>query len=144
MQVIVNGRHIDVTDALRNYAESKVKKIEKYLPGTTEAVVTLSVQKYRHNAEILIKVNGLLIQADDETGEMYSAIDKVMDKIEKALKKLTPKERALIKEILIALKNQRFENLDLKKLKTCSRGLSTSNGNPSQAVLIYLRYLDNL
>ena len=40
-----------------------------------------------------------------------------MDKIEKALKKLTPKERALIKEILIALKNQRFENLDLKKLK---------------------------
>ncbi|OGW48388.1 MAG: ribosomal subunit interface protein [Nitrospirae bacterium RBG_19FT_COMBO_42_15] len=91
MQVIVNGRHIDVTDALRNYAESKVKKIEKYLPGTTEAVVTLSVQKYRHNAEILIKVNGLLIQAEDETGEMYSAIDKVMDKIERQVKRYKEK-----------------------------------------------------
>ncbi|MEK6678222.1 MAG: ribosome-associated translation inhibitor RaiA [Nitrospirota bacterium] len=91
MQVIVNGRHIDVTDALRNYAESKVKKIEKYLPDTTEAVVTLSVQKYRHNAEILIKVNGLLIQAEDETGEMYSAIDKVMDKIERQVKRYKEK-----------------------------------------------------
>jgi putative sigma-54 modulation protein len=91
MQVIVNGRHIDVTDALRNYAESKVKKIEKYLPDTTEAVVTLSVQKYRHNAEILIKVNGLLIQAEEETGEMYSAIDKVMDKIERQVKRYKEK-----------------------------------------------------
>ncbi|MBI5042468.1 MAG: ribosome-associated translation inhibitor RaiA, partial [Nitrospirae bacterium] len=79
MHIIVNGRHMDVTDALRSYAESKVKKVEKYLPDTTEAVVTLSVQKYRHNAEILIKVNGLLIQAEDKTEEMYSAIDKVMD-----------------------------------------------------------------
>lgn len=91
MQVIVNGRHIDVTDALRSYAESKVKKIEKYLPDTTEAVVTLSVQKYRHNAEILIKVNGLLIQADEETEEMYSAIDKVMDKIERQVKRYKEK-----------------------------------------------------
>ncbi|MBI5180073.1 MAG: ribosome-associated translation inhibitor RaiA [Nitrospirae bacterium] len=91
MQVLVNGRHIDVTDALRNYAESKVKKIERYLPDTTEAVVTLSVQKYRHNAEILIKVNGLLIQAEEETGEMYSAIDKVMDKIERQVKRYKEK-----------------------------------------------------
>ncbi|MBI5182668.1 MAG: ribosome-associated translation inhibitor RaiA [Nitrospirae bacterium] len=91
MQVIINGRQMDVTDALRNYAESKVKKIEKYLPDTTEAVVTLSVQKYRHNAEILIKVNGLLIQAEEETEEMYSAIDKVMDKIERQVKRYKEK-----------------------------------------------------
>ncbi|MEK6681206.1 MAG: ribosome-associated translation inhibitor RaiA [Nitrospirota bacterium] len=91
MQVIVNGRHMEVTDALRGYAETKLKRIEKYLLKPTEAIVTLSVQKYRHNAEILIKVDGFLIQAEDETEEMYSAIDKVMDKIERQVKRYKEK-----------------------------------------------------
>jgi len=87
MNITVNGRHMDMTDALKAYAAEKVGKLEKYLTPGSEAVVTLSVEKYRHRAEVQIKANGILIQAQEETGEMYSSIDQVLDKLERQVKK---------------------------------------------------------
>ena len=83
MNVIMNGRHLDITPALRSYAEEKIGRFDKYLSSITEAVVTLSVEKYRHKAEVLLKVNGVQIQAEGKTGEVYSAIDQVVEKLEK-------------------------------------------------------------
>jgi len=91
MNVLVNGRHMEITDALKTYASEKVQKVEKYLPENSEANVTLAVEKFRHKAEVLIKANGLLIQAHEETEEMYSSIDKVMDKIGRQVKKYKEK-----------------------------------------------------
>ncbi len=91
MNVIVTGRHMDVTENLKNYAEEKVRKFEKYLSNISEAMVTLSVEKYRHKAEVLLKVNGVLIQAEGTTGEMYSSIDNVVEKLEKQVKKYKEK-----------------------------------------------------
>lgn len=87
MNIIINGRHLEITQALKNYAEEKIGKFEKYLSNISEAVVTLSVEKYRHKAEVLLKVNGVLIQAEGVTGEVYSAIDEVVEKLEKQVKK---------------------------------------------------------
>jgi putative sigma-54 modulation protein len=83
MNIIVTGRHLEITEALRNYAVEKIGKFEKYLSNINEAVVTLSVEKYRHKAEVLLKVNGVMIQAEGTTGEVYSAIDGVVEKLEK-------------------------------------------------------------
>jgi putative sigma-54 modulation protein len=91
MNIIVNGRHIEITNALKDYAESKVKKFEKYLSPITEAIVTLSVQKYRHKAEVLLKANGHMIQAESVTEEAYSAIDEVIEKLERQIKKYKEK-----------------------------------------------------
>ncbi len=91
MNIIVNGRHLEVTPALKNYAEEKIGKFEKYITNITEAVVTLSVEKYRHKAEVLLKVNGYLIQAEGITGEIYSSIDEVVEKLEKQAKKYKEK-----------------------------------------------------
>ncbi|MFA4830398.1 MAG: ribosome-associated translation inhibitor RaiA, partial [Thermodesulfovibrionales bacterium] len=91
MNVIVNGRHMDLTPALKNYAEEKVKKFERYSSNITEAVVTLSIEKYRHKAEVLLKANGTLIQAEGITGEIYSSIDEVVEKLEKQVKKYKEK-----------------------------------------------------
>jgi putative sigma-54 modulation protein len=77
---------MDLTKTLKDYAEEKIGKFEKYISNITEAIVTLSVEKYRHRAEVLIKVNGLLIQAESITGEMYSSIDEVVDKLERQVK----------------------------------------------------------
>ncbi len=64
MQVSVIGRHIEVTDALKQYATDKFSRLEKYLPKANQAVITLSVvKKVHHIAEASIKSNGLLIQA---------------------------------------------------------------------------------
>ncbi|MDI6801070.1 MAG: ribosome-associated translation inhibitor RaiA [Thermodesulfovibrionales bacterium] len=87
MNIIVNGRHLEITPALKGYAEEKIGRFEKYISNITEAVVTLSVEKYRHKAEVLLKANGVLIQAEGVTGEVYSSIDEVVEKLEKQVVK---------------------------------------------------------
>jgi putative sigma-54 modulation protein len=83
MQVTVIGRHIEATDALKQYATDKFSRLDKYLPKAVQVVITLSVvKKVHHIAEAVIKSNGFLIQASEETEEMYSAIDLLVEKIE--------------------------------------------------------------
>ncbi len=83
MQVTVIGRHIEATEALKQYATEKFSRLDKYLPKTVQVVVTISVvKKVHHIAEAVIKSNGILIQASEETEEMYSAIDLLIEKIE--------------------------------------------------------------
>jgi putative sigma-54 modulation protein len=91
MNIIVTGRQIEVTPALKNYSEKKIKKIKRYLSNITEAVVTINVEKYRHKVEVLLKVNGVLIQAEGTTGDVYSSIDDVVDKLERQIKKYKEK-----------------------------------------------------
>jgi putative sigma-54 modulation protein len=94
MNIVVNGRNLDLTPALKAYAEDKIGKFDRYLSNITEAVVTLSIQKYRHKAEVLVKANGMLVQAEGETEEIYSAIDEVSEKLERQLKKYKEKLRS--------------------------------------------------
>lgn len=91
MNIIVNGRNIDVTPALRKYAEEKISRFERYHSNITEAIVTMTVEKYRHKVEVLLKANGVLIQAEGVTGEIYSSIDEVVEKLEKQVKKYKEK-----------------------------------------------------
>jgi len=92
MNIIVNGRHLEITPALRTYAEEKISKFGRYLSDISEAIVTLSIEKkYRHKAEVLLKVNGILIQAEGVTDEIYSAIDEVSEKLDRQVKKYKEK-----------------------------------------------------
>jgi putative sigma-54 modulation protein len=91
MHIAVNGRHLEITPAIKNYSEEKISKFEKYLPEGAEAIVTLSIEKYRHKAEVLLKTNGVLIQAESITGEIYSAIDEVSEKLDRQVKKYKEK-----------------------------------------------------
>ncbi len=87
MEVLISGKQLDVTPALKQYIENRVKKIEKYTMKVTQVVFTLKVEKYRHMAEVLVKVNGFILQTEQETDEMYASVDKAMSKIERQLKK---------------------------------------------------------
>lgn len=92
MTVTVNGRHIEVTDSLKQYATEKFGRLDKYLPKAVQAIITLSVvKKVHHRAEAAIKSNGLLIQASEETDEMYSAIDLLVEKIERRVRRYKEK-----------------------------------------------------
>ncbi|MFA5073508.1 MAG: ribosome-associated translation inhibitor RaiA [Nitrospirota bacterium] len=92
MQINVIGRHIEVTDSLKQYAIEKFSRLEKYLPKTIHIVITLSViKKVHHFAEAVIKSNGLLIQASEQTDEMYSTIDLLIEKIERRVRKYKEK-----------------------------------------------------
>lgn len=88
MQITVLGRHMEMTEALKNYATERFEKLDKYLPDNTQATITLSVvKKLHHIAEASIKANGVLVQASEETEEMYSSIDLLLEKIERRLRK---------------------------------------------------------
>ena len=87
MNIIINCRHMDSTQNLKDYAEEKIGKFDKYLNNITEANVTLSVEKYRHKAEVLLKLKGSPIQAESITDEMYSAIDEVVEKLARQVRK---------------------------------------------------------
>ncbi|MBI5058101.1 MAG: ribosome-associated translation inhibitor RaiA [Nitrospirae bacterium] len=91
MNIIINCKHMELTPTIKDYTEEKIGKFEKYISNITEAIVTLSVEKYRHRAEVLLKVNGLMIQAESITAEMYSSIDEVVDKLERQIKKYKEK-----------------------------------------------------
>jgi len=125
MNIIVTGRHLEVTPALKSYVEKKVKRFNRYLSNISEAVVTISVEKYRHKVEVLLKVNGVLIQAEGVTSEVYSSIDEVAEKLGRQIKKykeklvshrksegktssVSPEVRGMLEAGRI-IKNKRFE-----------------------------------
>lgn len=91
MNIIVTGRHLEITPALKGYVEKKIIRFDRYLSNISEAIVTLYVEKYRHKAEVLLKVNGVLIQAEGITGDVYASIDEVAEKLERQIKKYKEK-----------------------------------------------------
>jgi len=91
MKIIFKGKHIEVTDAIRNYTEKKLSKIERYFDHILEVIVTLSVEKNRQIIEVTLQTNKALIRAEEETDNMYTSIDKVADKLERQIKKYKEK-----------------------------------------------------
>ncbi len=87
MQVTVTFRHMDSSGALKKYAEEKTERLVKYLIEPIEVHWVLSVEKIRHIADATIVANGVTIKGQEATEEMYSAIDKVLDKLEKQVRK---------------------------------------------------------
>jgi putative sigma-54 modulation protein len=87
MQTSVTFKNLNSSDNLRSYVSNKLDRFDKYLYNPAEASVVLSVEKFRHIAEINIKGDRLNINGKEETEDMYSAIDMVLDKLESQIKK---------------------------------------------------------
>lgn len=87
MQVTTTFRHIETSDALKTYVEEKLDRVKKYIDEPIVAQVALTVEKVRHLAEVIINAKGITIKASEETNDMYAAVDAVVDKIERQLKK---------------------------------------------------------
>lgn len=87
MKTTVTGRHVEITPALRAHVEERMDHLARYSGRPAEASVVLTVEKYRHQAEVTLNVDGVLIQAKEETSEMYASIDQTVAKIERQLKK---------------------------------------------------------
>ena len=93
MDIAVTFRRTEPMESLKTYAEEKIGKLKKYLDTPAEAHVVLTVEKFRHQAGVTLDVNGTRLKAVEETGDMYSAIDQVVDKIEAQLKRHLSKIR---------------------------------------------------
>jgi len=87
MQLNVSGHHVEITDSLRDYVESKIEKIERHFDLVSDVSCILTVEKLRHKAEASVKVNGGTIYADNTEEDMYAAIDGLADKLERRVRK---------------------------------------------------------
>ena len=93
MQTSVTFKNLDPSDPLKSYVQDKLDRFDRLLDNPAEASVVLSVEKFRHIAEININGDRLTINGKEETNDMYSAIDMVLDKLEKQIKKNKQKVR---------------------------------------------------
>jgi putative sigma-54 modulation protein len=93
MQTSVTFKNLDSSDTLKSYVQEKLDRFDRLLDNPAEASVVLSVEKFRHMAEINIIGDRLTINGKEETIDMYSAIDMVLDKLEKQIKKSKEKIR---------------------------------------------------
>jgi len=78
---------MEPSDALKSYAEEKLERVKKYIDEPVIAQVFFTVEKIRHSAEVTLTAKGITIKASEETNDMYSAIDAVLDKIERQLRR---------------------------------------------------------
>ena len=91
MQLNVSGHHVEVTASLRGYVASKIEKIERHFDLVSDVSCILTVEKLRHKAEATIKVNGGTIYADSTEEDMYAAIDGLVDKLDRRVRKYKEK-----------------------------------------------------
>lgn len=84
MNIVVSGKNVEITGALRDYVTKKINKLSKYFedkPITARAV--LSVEKDRQIVEVTIPVDGMILRGEEATFDMYASIDMVIDKLDK-------------------------------------------------------------
>ena len=87
MQWSVSGHHVEITPSLRNYVGSKLAKLERHFDNMTDIHCVLTVEKLQHKAEATIHLGGGTIHADSIEPDMYAAIDMLIDKLDRQVKK---------------------------------------------------------
>ncbi len=87
MQIDITGHHIDITDSLRDYVNQKMERVERHFDIVSQAHVILSVQKQRQKAEATLMIKGSKVFADTVDEDMYAAIDSLIDKLDRQVKK---------------------------------------------------------
>ena len=93
MSIIVSGRHVEVTESMKEYAESKLNAILEDKHKISSARIVLNLEKARHLAEVIVHGKGLNIEADSESYDMYESIDTVMGKIERQIDRYFDKKQ---------------------------------------------------
>ena len=93
MQVSVTFRHTGSESWFKDYVTERLSRIQKYIDKPVDAHVVLSVEKFRNVAEINIMAKGINLVGKEEAKDMQLAIDNVIDKIERQIKKHKEKSR---------------------------------------------------
>jgi len=85
MQVSVTGRHVEVTEAMKQHVEDKISKLKRHFDHVTDIHVILTVEKLEQKAEATVQISGAKLFADDVKEDMYAAIDNMVDKLDRQI-----------------------------------------------------------
>lgn len=98
MKIIISGKHLKITDAIRSYTEEKILKISKYTDAITEVDIILSVENTKssgevHKADGLVYASGTKIKVETENTDLYDAINELSEKLERQVRKYKEKQK---------------------------------------------------
>jgi putative sigma-54 modulation protein len=121
MQLIVQGKNIQVTDRLREYVETKVDRLDRYLSTITDARMELATEQTRSQgdrqvAQLTIHSKGMMLRAEERSGDIFTSVDMVMDKMKRQIDRYKSKRRDRIRADR-ALDDQVEEALDLEEIE---------------------------
>ena len=102
MQIIVQGRNVQVTDRLHEYVEDKVDKLDRYLSTITEARMELAIEKTRSAedrqvAQLTVRAKGTLLRSEERSADMFTSVDMVMDKMKRQIDRFKSKRRSRLR-----------------------------------------------
>jgi len=88
VRTIVKGKNMDVPDAVRQYAERKTRRLERFLDDRTDAIIELSVEHHRSTddariADVTLVIDGQTLRGRADASTWEAAIDDVVDKMER-------------------------------------------------------------
>jgi len=89
MNISIRGDKLQITDAMHEYAKEKLLKLSKYIenPNNVDASVLVKVRKNKTKVEVTIPLKGFILRAEEEQEDFYAAIDVVIDKLERQIRK---------------------------------------------------------
>ncbi|ATA25642.1 ribosomal subunit interface protein [Brenneria goodwinii] len=87
MQLNITGHHIEITEPLRDFVNTKFAKLEQFFDRINQVNVILKVEKVQKIADATLHVNGGELHATSEAEDMYAAIDLLIDKLARQLNK---------------------------------------------------------
>jgi putative sigma-54 modulation protein len=93
MQVAIRGHHVEVSQALKEYVQTKLERINRHFDHITSMQVILSIDKMVQKAEATIRLAGAELFANAESEDMYAAIDLLSDKLDRQI--VRHKEKSL-------------------------------------------------
>ena len=114
MKIKIIGKELKITEAINDYVEKKLDRIDKYFEDA-EADVTLKTEKNEQTAEICIIANGEKYRAVTEDKDMYASIDKDIDILEGQIRKAKTKKEKMMKEA--SLKNMEVVQSEVAEIK---------------------------
>ncbi|RNF38192.1 ribosome hibernation-promoting factor, HPF/YfiA family [Planococcus salinus] len=94
LQYNIKGDNVEVTPAVRDYIEKKVDKIERYFPEGTNATAMVYLKSLNHTqtkVEVTIPMKNLTLRAEERHDEMYAAVDLIVSKLERQIRKYKTK-----------------------------------------------------
>ena len=87
MKFIFTEKKVQISDELKDYAEKKISKLDRFFRTESEAFITFTVERGRHIAEVTINNNGMFHRVTEVTGDMQASIDSAVAAIERQIRK---------------------------------------------------------
>ncbi|MBC7328526.1 ribosome-associated translation inhibitor RaiA [bacterium] len=93
MQIIITGKNIEITDALRDYIQKKISKLSRFSQDILKAEVVLEVQRNWQKVEVTLRGDGFVARGEEKASDMYASVDAAANKLEKQLKRFKEKSQ---------------------------------------------------